>query len=66
MKAIKGDAQNLVKYHAVKSAKPELCTKLEKVIKDIECFESSILSENDGDMIFYSTDVGTRIIHTGR
>lgn len=47
LKSITEDAQNLVNYQAVKSARPELCSKLEEVIKEMEAIEPSLPYNDD-------------------
>lgn len=64
MKSITEDAQNLVNYHVVKSARPELCTKLEEVIEEIQSLEPSIPSGDDGRNT-YNAYGGTMMNNTG-
>lgn len=45
MKAITEDVQNLVNYHTVKSTSPELYTKLQELMKEIDGVESSLPDE---------------------
>lgn len=64
MRSITVDAQNLVNYHTVKSAKPELCNKLEEIIKEIEAVEPSLPSVDCTSQTF-SAFGGPQNISTG-
>ena len=64
MRSISEDAQNLVNYHAVKSAKPELCAQLEEIIKEMKAVEPSIPS-NEGCSNVFNAYGGTQNIQTG-
>ncbi|RMZ90383.1 hypothetical protein DV736_g2368, partial [Chaetothyriales sp. CBS 134916] len=52
LKAITEDAQNLVNYHAVKSARPDLWTEFEAIIKEMQSLEPSIPGDDSGGMTF--------------
>ncbi|KAK5074558.1 hypothetical protein LTR70_010154 [Exophiala xenobiotica] len=65
MKAITEDAQNLVNnYHTVKSVSPELCDKLEEIVKEMDTLEPSLPTENDVRNNFFSGG-GSQYVHTG-
>lgn len=64
MKSITEDAQNLVNYHAVKSVKPELCSQLEEIIKEMESVKPSLLSD-DGESQIFNAYGGTQNVSTG-
>lgn len=46
MKSMTEDTQNLVNYHLVKSVKPELCGRLEELLKEMESVEPSLPSDD--------------------
>ena len=52
MKSIAEDTQHLVNYHAVKSAKPELCMRLEEIIAEMESVEPSLPTDDVASQIF--------------
>lgn len=64
MKAITEDAQNLVNYHAVKSAKPVLSTRLEAIAEEMESLEPSLPVDEADKQMFHNYD-GTQNISTG-
>lgn len=64
MKAMTEDVQSLVNYHVVKSASPELCNKLEEIVKEMDTLEPSLPMENDGRNNFQSGG-GEMYVHTG-
>lgn len=64
MKSISEDAQNLVNYHAVKSASPELCTKLEEIVTEMKSAEPSLPSDDLGSDTF-NTEGGQQYNNTG-
>lgn len=52
MQSITEDAQNLVNYHVVKSASPELCMKLEQIVTDMQAVEPSLSSDDIASQTF--------------
>jgi N-terminal domain on NACHT_NTPase and P-loop NTPases len=64
MKAITEDAQNLVNYHAVKSASPALYTKLGEIAEEMASLAPS-LPVDEADIQTFHNYGGTQSISTG-
>jgi len=64
MKAIIEDAQNLVNYHAIQSTNPEVCPKLEEIIKEMDSVQPS-LSMDEADSQIVNNCGGTQNVSTG-
>jgi hypothetical protein len=64
MMAITEDAQNLVNYHAVKSASPALYTKLGEIAEEMASLAPSLLVEEADTQAFHNYS-GTQNVSTG-
>ena len=65
MKSVSEDAQNLVNYHAVKSANPELCMKLEEIVTAMQSVEPSLPNDDIASQTFNAYG-GPQNVSTGQ